>query len=294
MYVLLGSNGNITSRVARTLLASGHRVRVVGRGAASLAALRQAGADIAVGDAADSDFLGRAFAGARAAYLMTPPAYDAPDMLGAHARIGSAIVRALDRSDVERVVNLSSLGAEHPTATGPIVGLHAQERRLDALVGRSLLHLRPAYFMENHLHAIGAIARAGVYPSMERSDVAVPMVDVADIAAVAARELARPAARGVLQLHAPRHYTFGEAAAILGEAIGRPGLRHVQASASDARPAMIASGMSADAADRMAELSRWLSGAPLESLAVAPVETGPTTLEAFAPRFAAAFRAAIA
>ncbi len=50
MYVLLGSNGQITSRLAGLLLASGHPVRVVGRSAASLAPLAKAGAEVAAGD----------------------------------------------------------------------------------------------------------------------------------------------------------------------------------------------------------------------------------------------------
>ena len=44
MYVLLGSNGNITSQAAALLLAAGAPVRVVGRSAKSLAKLQAAGA----------------------------------------------------------------------------------------------------------------------------------------------------------------------------------------------------------------------------------------------------------
>jgi uncharacterized protein YbjT (DUF2867 family) len=290
MFVLMGSNGNITSRAARALLADGHRIRVVARQPESLAALRAAGAEAAIGDAQDPSFLARAFAGATAAYVMIPPAYDAPDMRHAHALLGTAIARAIEASGVGRVVSLSSIGAELASGTGPIAGLHDQERRLDAIARLDLLHLRAGYFMENHLHAIGVIAQHGVYASLERSDVAVPMVDVGDIATVVARELAQPTTRGVLQLHALRHYTFQEVAAILGREIGRPDLEHVQASPSEAKAAMVGSGMSPDAADQMEAMARWLSGNPSASLASAPVAVVPTTLEQFAPRFGAAFR----
>lgn len=290
MYALMGANGNITSRAARALLGQGRRVRVIGRSAAALAPLAQLGAEIAVGDAQDAGFLAHAFEGATGVYAMIPPGYGAADMRGTQAAIGTAIAAALGRSGVRRVVNLSSFGADLPAGTGPIAGLHDQEQRLNALPGLDLLHLRPAYFMENHLHAVGAIAALGVYPSLERSDVEVPMVATPDIATVVARELAEPQARGVLHLHAPRHYSFQQAAAILGQAIGRPGLDHVQATLEQAAAAMQQAGFSPSAIAQMAEMAQWLSQGMRQTLP-GPVEITPTTLEAFAPRFREAYEA---
>jgi uncharacterized protein YbjT (DUF2867 family) len=290
MFVLLGSNGQITSQIARLLLAGGHPVRVVGRSASALATLEGAGAQVAVGDPADAAFLARVFTGAKAVYTMTPPCYSEPDMRAAQDRIGAAIVQALREVRVPRVVNLSSIGAELPVGTGPIEGLHAQEQRLDAIGGIDLLHLRAAYFMENLLPAAAAVAAAGVMPGMESPDVPIPMVATRDIAAVAARELATPQHRGVLLLHAPRHVTLREAAAAIGGAIGKPGLQYVQSAPAEAKAVLRAHGFSANAADQLETLARWLSTSPLASTAVAPVAVQSTTIVAFArERFAPVF-----
>lgn len=290
MHVLLGSHGNITAPAARALLQQRQPVRVIGRSAASLEPLRQLGAQLAIGDARDAAFLARAFEGAHAVYTMIPADYGAPDMRRSMSRFGAAIAEAIQQSGVRRVVNLSSLGAELPAGTGPIAGLHEQEQRLNALIGLDLLHLRPAYFMENHLHAIGAVAQTGVYPSLERPDVAVPMIATADIASVVVRELTQPGARGVLHLHSPRTYTFGQAAAILGDAIGRPGLAYVQLEPAQGVAAMLQLGFSPDAARCMAEMARWLSTGT-HATPPDPIEVTPTTLEDFAPRLRAAFDA---
>lgn len=290
MNVLLGANGNITSRVAAALLDRNQPVRVIGRNPDSLESLRRRGAEVAIGDAGDADFLARAFAGATAAYVMIPPAYDAPDMRRAQTTFGSAIAAAIARSGVRRVVNLSSVGADLPAGTGPIVGLHEQEQRLNALPAVDLLHLRPGYFMENHLHAAGSIAALGVYASLEAPDVPVPMIAVRDIAEVVVRELLRPSARGVLHLHAPTYYTFREVAAVLGGAIGRPELAYVQAEPAQVRAAMLQAGLSADAIEQMVEMARWLSGSTRTTLPGA-VEVTPTTLKRFAPQFKAAYEA---
>lgn len=180
MYVLLGANGNIASRVARILLQQGKPVRVIGRNPAALAPLRELGAELAIGDAQQVDFLAGAFAGASSVYAMIPPDYAAPDMRRSQTLFGTAIAAAIARSGVKRVLNLSSVGADLASGTGPIAGLHEQEQRLNALPDLDLLHLRPGYFMENHLHAAGAVAAVGVYPSLERADVPVPMIATAD------------------------------------------------------------------------------------------------------------------
>lgn len=281
MFVLLGSNGQITSQLARLLLAGGHPVRVVGRNAAALAPLQAAGASVAVGDPGDTAFLERAFAGAKAVYTMTPPCYAEPDMRAAQDRIGSGIVSALRAARVRRVVNLSSMGAELPSGTGPIAGLHAQEQRLDAIAGLDLLHLRPGSFMENLLHVTGAVAAMGAVPGMESPDAAIPMVATADIAAVAAREMVTPTHRGVLLLHAPRHVTMREAAAAIGDAIGKPGLQYVQSVPAETKAMLREQGFSADAAEQLEALALWLSTSPLASASAAPTEIQPTTIEVF-------------
>jgi uncharacterized protein YbjT (DUF2867 family) len=282
MFVLLGSNGHITSRLTRLLLARNHPVRVIGRSAGALAALQSIGAQVAIGDPADAAFLEHAFTGAAAAYTMTPPCYREPDMRAAQDRIGAAIAQALLKVRVPRVVNLSSIGAELPNGTGPIEALHAQEQRLDAIAGIDLLHLRPGFFMENFLPMAAAVAAAGVLPGMEAPDASIPMVAVSDIAAFAARELVSPEHRGVVLLHAPRHVTMRQAAAAIGAAVVRPGLPYVQSAPAEAKAALRAQGFSASAADQLEALARWLSTSPLASATVAPVAVQPTTIEAFA------------
>lgn len=282
MFVLLGSNGQIASRIARLLLAGGHPVRVVGRNANALAPLARAGAQVAVGDPGDGIFLERAFSDATGVYTMIPPCHADNDMRAAQDRIGMSIVRALEKVRVARVVNLSSVGAELPKGTGPIEALYAQEQRLNAVDGIDLLHLRPGWFMENLLPAAAVIAAAGVLPGMESPDAMVPMAATRDIAAVVARELTQPKKRGELILHAPRHMAMREVAAVLGTAIGMPSLRYMQVEAAEAKAEMHSQGFSSSAADQLEALARWLSTTPLASFTAAPVELQPTTIETFA------------
>lgn len=294
MYVLMGANGNITSKAAAILLGQGAQVRVIGRRPENLAPLQAAGAAIAVGDATDAQFLTEAFTGADAVYVMIPPNYASAQPGAEQDRIGEAISKALAASGVARAVNLSSGGAHLPAGTGPIAGLHRQEQRLNRLQDIDILHLRPGYFFENHLTAVGTIKALGVYPGMERSDVPVAMIATQDIAAVVARELQAPAQAGrkrILHLQAPRQYTMQESASILGAAIGRPDLKHVQADPAQAKAGLVQHGISPAGADLFGEMARALSdGSIAEGFATGPTEITRTTLEDFAPVFAKAYR----
>ena len=292
MVVLMGANGNITSRLAKLLLGQGGKVRVIGRDAAHMKSLKEAGAELAVGSAADAAFLAQQFKGADAVYAMIPPEYSSPDHRKYQNVVGEAIAQAIVKSGVTSVVSLSSGGASLPDGTGPIAGLHDQEERLKKLSGVNILHLRAAYFMENHLHAIGLIKAFGVYPGMIAPDVPMAMIAVQDIAAHAAKELVQLTfkSQSVRHLVGPREYTMSEAAGILGAAIGKPDLKYVKGDPAQAKAGMVQSGFSQNVADLFEEMSNALSdGRITRSIDAASTIHTPTTLEQFAPVFKAAF-----
>lgn len=295
MYVLLGSNGNITSKAATLLLAQGAPIRVVGRNEKSLGALKTAGAEVAAGDIADAGFLARAFKGATAVYTMTPTVYSAPDMAAAEDQLGTTIVEAITAAGVKRVVNLSSVGAHRSSGMGPITALHRQEQRLNALAGVDVLHLRPGYFFENHLLAIQMIPTIGVYADMTAPDAPLVMAATADVAQVVARELLTPSGKGkrVLHLRASRLYTMRESTALLGAAINKPDLAYVQSDPQQGKAALMQHGFSASAAELMAEMSVAFSTGLLDGEhEKGPTEITPTTLEHFAATvFKAAYEA---
>lgn len=324
MFVLLGANGNITSKAAHILLKQGHKVRIIGRKAESLAALKAAGAELALGDAGNADFLAQSFKGADAVYTMIPPNYASNAFRAWQNQIGASIAEAVKQSGVKRVVNLSSIGAHLPDGTGPIAGLHDMEQKLNAIPGLDLLHLRPGYFMENHFNALGTILPFGVYADMIDGSVPIGTIATQDIAAVLARELAtngsakalpldaaggperirsqpelgtnniRGTGSRVLHLRSPKLTTQDEAAAILGTAIGKPDLKHVRADPAQAKAGMTAHGLSQNMADLFEEMSVAISGSAFNAaFETGPTEITPTTLEAWAPAFAAAHAQAV-
>lgn len=295
--VVCGATGNVGSKIAETLLAAGESVRVVGRERVRLGPLAAKGAEPFPGDMADVAFLGKAFAGARAAFVLIPPKYDAEDIGQYQRQVAETVVSALSAARVPRIVTLSSIGAHLAEGTGPILGLHALETMIDArLPDAGVVHLRPGYFMENHLWSIPAIREHGVNGSPIRPDVPIPMVGTKDIASAAARllDFGTFGGHSVRYLLGPRDLTLSDATRILGESIGNPGLKYVQFPEDAARRTMAAMGMSESAADAILEMQRGFNAGRVRPTRERGTDsTTPTTLEEFAKTvFGRAYKAA--
>jgi uncharacterized protein YbjT (DUF2867 family) len=295
MIVITGATGHIGSKLTRLLLERGSAVRAVGREAARLQPLVDLGAEGCIGSLEDTRFLIQAMAGAAAVFAMIPPSYQEPDFTAYQNRIGESLAEAVGKSGVRRVVSLSSLGAHLPAKTGPIMGLRYQEERLNALAEVQVVHLRPTFFMENLMAGIPVMQGMGGNGSALAPDLPVPMIATRDIAAAAAGFLAGVPSGGtekVRELLGPREYTAAEATAILGRAVGKPGLKYVQFPYEEARKAMTGAGMSPDGAARMIEMVKSMNeGYLMKGHVRTPLNTTPTTLETFAAVFAEAYQA---
>jgi uncharacterized protein YbjT (DUF2867 family) len=294
VVAVTGATGHVGSGLVRALRTRGVPVRAVGRSAERLAGLVETGAEAAVGSIEDAAFLVKTFEGAAAVFAMIPPHYGAPDNRAYQRSIVESLARAVEKAGVKRAVTLSSVGADLASGNGPIAGLHILEKRLEQVSGLHVVHLRPAYFMENELSSIGLIKSAGITGSPLKADAAFPMIATRDIAAVAADLLATPTFEGhsFRELLGPREYTPRESARILGEAIGKPELPYVEFSFEDTRRALVGAGLSPSLADDFLEMYAGFNGGRVRALqGRSAATTTPTTLEEFARTvFAPAFR----
>jgi uncharacterized protein YbjT (DUF2867 family) len=131
MYVILGATGHTGSVVADVLLAKGQKVRVIGRDTGRLQRFVDKGAEAFTADMSDAAALARAFSGARAAYLLLPPAKSPEEQ----ERDSDAVVKAVKESGLRYAVHLSSYGAQLAEGAGPVSGLHSSEQKLNAVDG---------------------------------------------------------------------------------------------------------------------------------------------------------------
>lgn len=293
MFVITGATGNTGSVIAEKLLAQGEKVRVIGRDAGRLARFVQKGAEAFPADVTDAAALSGAFDGASGVFAMIPPNMASPDPLGFQERVSDALASALRQASVTHAVVLSSVGADKGKKTGPVVGLHNLEQKLNLLAGLNAVYLRAGYFMENLLSQVEVIRRFGILGGPLRADLPVAMIATRDIGATSAEILRKRDFTGkqARELLGQRNLDCKEAASVIGKAIGKPELAYVQLPSWQLKPALTQIGMSANMADLLLEMAEALNSGHMVALERRSAEnTTPTSIETFVaeefvPRF---------
>jgi len=291
---VLGATGKTGGAAVERLLAAGVAVRAVARSADKLGKLASKGVQPVAADLGDPAALAAALRGSDAAYLMVPSDYTKPDLLGEYARAADSIARAVQDAGLRRAVLLSSLGADAPSGTGPIVGVRGVEERLKAIPGLNLLILRPGYFYENNYGTLGLIKHQGINGGALAPDVAITTIAAADVGWIAGEALRSPNFSGtvVRELAGPRDLTMLDMTRALGKAIGKPDLAYVRFPDEGYVEGLKSAGFAPDAARLFLEMAQGFNdGVVRPAPGIEKVRT-TTTFDSFADAFAQAYRAA--
>jgi uncharacterized protein YbjT (DUF2867 family) len=262
MITVMGATGNVGRPLVRALAAAGEQVTAVSR---------QKTADVPDGVRVVPG-VESALDGAKALFLMVSGGFAPLDGVLAAAR----------SAGVGRVVLLSSQGV----ATGRHPAVLEESVRASGL---EWTMLRPGGFASNAFQWAESVrsARQVVAPF---GDVALPVVDPEDIAAVAAVALLSGRSADVYELTGPAPITPREQAATIGEALGEP-VEFVPQTREEARAAMLGF-MSPEVAD----VTLGILGAPTtEEQRVSPdvsrvLGRQPRPFAEWATRNAAAFK----
>ncbi|MGW3998305.1 NAD(P)H-binding protein [Amycolatopsis sp. NPDC004772] len=212
MIMVVGATGNVGAPLVRMLAEAGEEVTAVSRRITSA----PPGVVVRQGELASVSF-----AGVSAVFVMVP---------GAFVPLDDVLARA-KAAGVRRVVALSSQGVA--TGRHPAV--------LEDSVRRSGLEwtlLRPGAFASNALQWAESV-RSSREVAAPFADVALPVVDPSDIAAVAAEALRSQGHAGqAYVLTGPAAITPREQAAALADAVGEP-VRFVSQTREEARSLML-------------------------------------------------------
>jgi uncharacterized protein YbjT (DUF2867 family) len=203
-------------------------------------------------DLLDGASLGPAFAGVDRVFLLTP---SVPEQAGMEENALAAALKA----GVQRIVYVSS------TDVGWEIELSSAHRMMERRLAESgVAHtvLRPEYLLNNLLSEVDELARGRlVAPSGQGR---CPFVDARDVGAVAAAVLlAAEPWQGPLEVTGPESLSFGQLAARLQAALGRP-VEHVDLDPAQWTDAVVSAGMPPWLARSLAEYFVTLRERPLE------------------------------
>ncbi len=235
--------GHIGSRIIQSLLGTSHSLTVLARDPAKLSDVVRSASNVVQGSLEDDSALTTALNGVDAAFfLVPPPGPSVTHWRNWQASIGERFVAAAKRAGVERVVFLSSVGAQHDDVSA-ISGLGTVERLLTAAIP-NVVAVRAGYFMENSFASLPTIASQGAIYGVLRGDLPQQIVATPDIAEVAVRWLTDMTWTGhqIAGSHGPVALSPNEQAAIISEVFGRP-VTYIQIPAPALKDALLAAGL---------------------------------------------------
>lgn len=222
MYAIMGITGQVGSAVANTLLERGEQVRAIVRNPEKAKAWSARGAQLVTADYNDASALESAFRGAKGVFAMIPPNFaPSPDFREVTPTI-EAIATALDRTRPEKVVYLSSIGAQQKSGLGLITALHLFEQRISSLSIPSA-SLRAGWFMENCAWDIAPAREQGkLFSYLQPLDHDFALVATKDVGHAGAETLLQNwQGHRYIEVAGPRRYTPLDIAAALSAVLNR-------------------------------------------------------------------------
>ena len=222
MYAITGITGNVGGEVAHALLNAGQDLRAVVRDPRKGSVWADLGCEVAVADMNDVAALTTASSGARGVFVLLPPVFDpSPDFPETRATV-AVLRRALEDARPERVVCISTIGAQ-ARQENLLTQLSIMEQALGDLP-MPITFLRPAWFMENCSWDVAAARQTGVIASfLQPLDKRLPMVATEDVGRVAAELLQESwTGRRVVELEGPARVSPNDIAATFAELLGHP------------------------------------------------------------------------
>lgn len=284
MILVTGGTGTVGKELVKALSSAGVKFRVLTRDPGKAAALKLPGVELRRGDMEKPETLAPALEGVGKLFLLSSAD-------PRQAEIQGRVVDAAKAAGVRHVVKLSALGADEKSPVN-LARWHGATEKLIEKSGLAWTHVQPHFFMQNTLMFAPTVkAQGAIYAPMK--DGKISLVDVRDVAAVAAKALTSPGHEGKrYAVTGPEALSFGQIAEKISRAAGKP-VKYVDVPPAEARKAMSASGFPGWLADGLLGLYAGFSAgrAAAVSGAVSELTGGPgISFDRFAQDHAALFR----
>ena len=222
MYVIMGGTGHVGSATIETLLENGEGVLLVTRDADHATRWHRKGAQIIEADVNDVPSLHAALKRGKRALLLNPPADVTTDTDDVERRTVRHILEALNGTGLEKVVAVSTGGAQPGDRIGDLNVLWELEEGLRRQPIPAAIN-RGAYYMSNWDSQLDNVRANGILSAMFPADLPIPMVAPADLGRAAAARLTSSVDDvGVRYVEGPADYTCNDVAAAFASALNRP------------------------------------------------------------------------
>jgi NAD(P)H dehydrogenase (quinone) len=221
MFAITGITGKVGAAVARSLLSADQSVRAVVRDRSKGAPWAHLGCDIAIVDLSDTEALTAALEGMAGVFVLLPPVFDPAPGFPEASGVIESLRTALTRAKPEKVVALSTIGAD---ATRPnLLNVLGRMEQAFSSLPMPVTFRRAAWFMENAAWDSASAKTGRIQSYLQPLDRAFPMISSDDVGRTAAALLEeRWDGKRVVELEGMQRVSPNTLAAAFAKALGHP------------------------------------------------------------------------
>ena len=236
MILVTGATGNVGAALVKRLSESGEPVRAFVRSRRQSQSIASPAIELVEGDFTKTETFVPALAGVDRLFLLIPSSSEVEEQQ-------RNFVDAAKRSQIKHIVKLSQLGADE-NASRRFQRYHGAVEKYILKSGVPYTFLRPNLFMQGLFNFSATISTQGVFYA-PAGDAKVSVVDVRDIASVAAKVLTEPKHESkTYDITGPEALTHADMADQLSKAVGKA-IKYIDIPSADMRKALLGFGMPA-------------------------------------------------
>lgn len=185
MYVILGATGRVGNTVIESLLPN-KKITAVFRDSQKAQALQNKGVSVRITDYLDTEELQLAFRGAKTVFLITSENLQSLAIFKDNEKLLKNYETAIQTNEVQKILALSSFGAQHNNGTVNLLFSHQLEK-INIPYSPTKIFLRPAYYFSNWLNYLPIIKEQGVLPTFFPPELKIHMISPKTVGQFAAK-----------------------------------------------------------------------------------------------------------
>jgi uncharacterized protein YbjT (DUF2867 family) len=222
MNIVLGASGQVGSAIVEYLVSRNEPVKAIIRNPDKAKELQKfQNLLIEIADAFDLPALEKAFKNGSSVLLLTPDKGDSDDILGDTKTTLNNYKKAIEGSQIKKLVGLSSVGAQYKTNSGSFKMSYLLEHNFAGLNVQKIF-VRPSYYYSNWMESISVIQEEGILPTFYPVDLKIPMLSPLDVATFIASVMTDTIEdEPIFEVEGPESYSSRDIANVFGKALKR-------------------------------------------------------------------------
>ncbi|HKZ37039.1 MAG TPA: NmrA family NAD(P)-binding protein [Chryseolinea sp.] len=222
MNIVIGASGQVGSAIVENLVSRNEPVKAIIRNPDKRKELQKLqNIVIETADAFDLPALTKAFKNGSSVLLLTPDNPESNDVMGETKTMLDNYKKAIEGSQIKKIVGLSSMGAQIETSSGSLKMSYLLEHNFAELKVQKIF-VRPAYYYSNWMESLSAIQEEGVLPTFFPVDLKIPMVSPLDVAKFLASLMSDPVeSEPIFEVEGPAWYSSNDIANAFGKVLNR-------------------------------------------------------------------------